>query len=102
VAQAPDKRPNWILFVFALALPVVVIRAMVAAGRSGWIVATAASLAGVAVACRHHFKQRRTRQRAVRGQCLNCGYNLKGSPERCPECGTIRDWIRPCLKKVKL
>jgi hypothetical protein len=36
------------------------------------------------------ISSRRRRERFAAGQCLACGYDLRHSPERCPECGLVR------------
>jgi hypothetical protein len=38
-----------------------------------------------ATVLRHHF----TRRRHPVGRCPSCGYDLRATPTRCPECGTV-------------
>jgi hypothetical protein len=40
---------------------------------------------------------RRQRLRKKRGQCLSCGYDLRASGARCPECGAERGSVVPSL-----
>jgi hypothetical protein len=49
-----------------------------------WFLALAAAMSPVAWLVR----RRKLRGRIARGLCPRCGYDLRASPERCPECGT--------------
>jgi hypothetical protein len=52
-----------------------------------WSIAWAGAM-GPAIALRRILLRRRRRRR---GECLACGYDLRASPGRCPECGAVFD-----------
>jgi len=50
-----------------------------------WVVV----VAGAALPAARVMRRRAARRRARAGQCPGCGYDLRATPERCPECGAL-------------
>jgi hypothetical protein len=53
-----------------------------------WLPMSMALCAAIMLECRWRLPARRRRRRALAGLCAACGYDLRGSVGRCPECGT--------------
>jgi hypothetical protein len=53
----------------------------------GWLLLFSLSVAGL---CRKLWVNQRRHERDENQLCRNCGYDLRATPERCPECGVAR------------
>jgi len=74
------------LFAALLLLMIFVIRADV---RGALAIAPLSFIAvGVAVLAHQRYALQVRERRRRAGRCVNCGYDLRGGGDRCPECGT--------------
>lgn len=54
-----------------------------------WLVAALMALMPVFILTRLLRSTRRTQRRIAKDLCPACGYDLRASPDRCPECGAV-------------
>jgi len=54
-----------------------------------WLLAPPALMASLGAGRRAVGIFRRRHWRGIAGYCRRCGYDLRATPERCPECGTF-------------
>ena len=59
-----------------------------------WLAATLLAVLPMYTLTRLLRSKRRMRRRLANDLCPSCGYDLRGSPYRCPECGACRAGIR--------
>ena len=60
-----------------------------------WMAAAATGLPAALILGVRTYRALRRRHRIRKGCCSKCGYDLRASPDRCPECGTISHFAAP-------
>jgi hypothetical protein len=76
---------QWLFNGFAL-------RSSSAAAMLAWLVAFAAALLS-AVWLRRSLMRGRIETRLSKSPCVKCGYDLRATPGRCPECGSVPEKV---------
>jgi hypothetical protein len=65
---------------------------MCVTGRWPWAIVVVGCWAWLAcLALRADLRAGRAKSRLERGECPECGYDLRATPARCPECGWDRE-----------
>jgi hypothetical protein len=57
----------------------------------GILIASAFAAPLVAINLLEKLRDHRRRRRVVDGLCPHCGYDMRATPRRCPECGNVRE-----------
>ena len=73
------SRHSYYVYIFA-SVPLVVAQIVGCVGLLAIVAGVSSSV--------YLYKKRRIRLQIESGHCATCGYDLRASKERCPECGT--------------